>query len=126
MALTGLESGVWVANLHVSTKPASAEAELISGAERASEIAGDQPLIFGGDFNVRPHSSGVFDELEKRFALAPPTAPDRLSHLLVRGLEIVEPPAAWPPEARDVPDPDTGLKIRLSDHNPVVATFSLG
>jgi endonuclease/exonuclease/phosphatase (EEP) superfamily protein YafD len=124
MALTRLESGLCVANLHVSTKPSSAEAELISAAEQASEFAGTGPLIFGGDFNVRPQASKVFDQLAERFALAPPTAPDRLSHLLVRGLEVVVHPAAWPMEARDVEDPDTGLKIRLSDHNPVTARFS--
>jgi endonuclease/exonuclease/phosphatase (EEP) superfamily protein YafD len=124
MALTRLESGVCVANLHVSTKPSRAEAELISAAERASEFAAAQPLIFGGDFNVRPRESEVFAELEQRFALAPPTAPERLSHLLVRGLEVTEHPAAWLPEARDVVDADTGLKIRLSDHNPVFAAFS--
>jgi endonuclease/exonuclease/phosphatase (EEP) superfamily protein YafD len=124
MGLTRLESGLCVANLHVSTKPSSAEAELLSGAEVASEFAGTSPLIFGGDFNVRPQASRVFDELAERFALAPPTAPDRLSHLLSRGLEIAEHPQAWPPEARDVVDPDTALKIRLSDHNPVTARFS--
>jgi hypothetical protein len=37
---------------------------------------------------------------------------------------VVEHPAAWPPEARDVVDPKTGLKIRLADHNPVVGTFA--
>ena len=58
------------------------------------------------------------------YGLAPPTAPDRLSHLLVRGLEVVEHPAAAPPEARDVVDPATGLLIRLSDHNPVIGTFT--
>jgi hypothetical protein len=41
----------------------------------------------------------------------------------VRGLEVVEPPAALPPEARDVRDPATGCLIRLSDHNPVVGKF---
>ncbi|MFL5906567.1 MAG: endonuclease/exonuclease/phosphatase family protein [Solirubrobacterales bacterium] len=123
MALTRLASGLCVANLHVSTKPSSAEAELIEAAERATQFAGEAPLIFGGDFNVRPRASGVFDRLEERFGLAPRTAPDRLSHLLVRGLAVVEHPAAWPPEARDVVDPDTGLKIRLSDHNPVIGSF---
>jgi endonuclease/exonuclease/phosphatase (EEP) superfamily protein YafD len=123
MALTRLDSGIWVANLHVSTRPASAEAELISAAGRATRAAGDLPLIFGGDFNVRPRDSKVFEQLRERFGLAPPTAPDRLSHLLVRGLEVIEHPAAWPPEARDVADPDTGLKLRLSDHNPVIGRF---
>ncbi len=123
MALTRLESGISLANFHVSTKPSSAEAELITAAERALDFAEGGPLVFGGDFNVRPGESAIFDQLERRFGLAPPTAPDRLSHLLVRGLEVEEHPAAWPPEARDVVDPGTGLQIRLADHNPVEATF---
>ena len=123
MALTRLGSGPCVANLHVSTKPSSAERELLDGARKATEFAGSEPLIFGGDFNVRPKASGVFEQLEDRFGLASPTAPDRLSHLLVRGLEVVEHPAALPPEARDRVDPETGLKIRLSDHNPVIGKF---
>jgi endonuclease/exonuclease/phosphatase family metal-dependent hydrolase len=124
MALTRLDSGLCVANMHVSTRPSSAEAELLAAAERASDFAGTSPLVFGGDFNVRPKASKVFDQLAERFALAAPTGPDRLSHLLARGLDVIEPPAAWPPEARDIGDPDTGLKIRLSDHNPVTARFS--
>jgi hypothetical protein len=43
----------------------------------------------------------------------------------VRGLEVFEHPAALPPEARDVVDPATGLRIRLSDHNPVIGKFAL-
>jgi endonuclease/exonuclease/phosphatase (EEP) superfamily protein YafD len=124
MALTRLGSGPCVANLHVSTKPSSAERELLDGAGQATEFAGSEPLIFGGDFNVRPKASKVFDRLEEGFGLAPRTAPDRLSHLLVRGLEVLEHPAAWPPEARDVVDPETGLKIRLSDHNPVIGKYA--
>jgi endonuclease/exonuclease/phosphatase (EEP) superfamily protein YafD len=125
MALTRLGSGLTVANLHVSTSPPSAERELLYGARRAVEFAGDGPLLFGGDFNVRPKASGVFAQLEERFGLAPPTAPDRLSHLLVRGLEVVDHPTAWQPEARDIVDPQTDLKIRLSDHNLVIGRFDL-
>jgi endonuclease/exonuclease/phosphatase (EEP) superfamily protein YafD len=124
MALTRTESGLCVANVHVSTKPSSAEHELLAAAERATGFAGSDPLIFGGDFNVRPRASRVFDQLEDRYGLAPRTAPDRLSHLLVRGLEVLEHPAALPPEARDVIDPATDLRIRLSDHNPVIGKFS--
>jgi hypothetical protein len=124
MALTRLELDLGVANLHVSTRPSSAEDELLVAAERATRAAGSSPLLFGGDFNVRPRDSGVFDRLRERFGLAPPTAPDRLSHLLVRGLEVVEHPAALPPEARDLVDPETGKKLRLSDHNPVLGRFS--
>ena len=124
MALTRMESGLCVANMHVSTSPPSAEHELLDAAGRATAFAGSGPLIFGGDFNVRPKASAAFDQLEERFGLAPRTAPDRLSHLLVRGLEVVERPAALPPEARDVTDWETGLQIRLSDHNPVIGKFA--
>ena len=124
MTLTRMESGLCVANLHVSTKPTSAELELMDAAQRATALAGSGPLVFGGDFNVRPEASRVFDQLEERYGLAPYTAPDRLSHLLVRGLEVIEHPAALPPEVRDVPDPETGKLIRLSDHNPVIGKFS--
>jgi endonuclease/exonuclease/phosphatase (EEP) superfamily protein YafD len=124
MALTRLDSGLCVANLHVSTKQSSAERELLDGAGRAVRFARRDPLIFGGDLNVRPKASAIFDRLEERFGLAPPTAPDRLSHLLVRGLDVEQHPAALAPEARDRVDPATGLRIRLSDHNPVIGKFS--
>jgi endonuclease/exonuclease/phosphatase (EEP) superfamily protein YafD len=123
MALTRLENGLCLANVHVSTRPSSAEAELIAAAERATDFAASAPLVLGGDFNVRPRSSDVFDRLQEQFGLGPPTAPDRLSHLLARGLQVVEPPTALPPEARDVRDESVGLKIRLSDHNPVLAMY---
>ena len=45
----------------------------------------------------------LFDELAERFGLGAPTGPDAIDHLLARGLEIVERPRAWPPEAREVP-----------------------
>jgi endonuclease/exonuclease/phosphatase family metal-dependent hydrolase len=124
MALTRLDSGMWVANLHVSTKPARAERELLDAASHALAFAGEEPLLFGGDFNVRPNASGVFAELEKRFGLAPPTGPDAIDHLLVRGHEVVEHPAALPPETRDRVDTTTGLRIRLSDHDLVVGKFA--
>ena len=123
MALTRLDSGISVANLHVSTTPASAERELLDAARRATEFCGNGPLLFGGDFNVRPKASGVFADLQERFGLAPPTASDVIDHLLVRGLEVLEHPAALPPEARDRVDPATGLRIRLSDHDPVIGKF---
>ncbi len=124
MALTRLDSGICVANIHVSTGRAAAERDVVHAADLASDFADADPLLFGGDFNVRPREGGIFDQLAKRFALAPATAPDRLTHLLVRGLEVVEHPAAWPPEARDVTDERSGMPIRISDHNPVVARFA--
>jgi endonuclease/exonuclease/phosphatase family metal-dependent hydrolase len=117
---------VAVANLHATASDRAASSwEVEHAAERAVEWAGPDPLVFGGDFNVRPAENGaLFDRLRDRCGLGPPTAPRALDHLLSRGLEIVDAPAALPAEQRDVPGPD-GLRIRLSDHAPVAASLGM-
>jgi endonuclease/exonuclease/phosphatase family metal-dependent hydrolase len=131
MALTRLGDELCVANLHASADRARAEGELIEAARIATEWAGTTPLILGGDFNLRPAlSRPVFARLEGEHGLHAPTGERVIDHILVRGLEIVEPAAQWPPERREVPDPtgvDRGgrqLPIRLSDHAPVEAQFA--
>lgn len=123
MAFARLGCGLCVTSLHASTSPARAEPELIRAAARAVEWAEGAPLILGGDFNVRPHSSDVYDELRKRFGLRGPTAPDSIDHLLSLGVEVVSPPAAWADQARELPQ--DGLRLRLSDHAPVEALFRI-
>lgn len=124
-ALTGVPPAeVCVANLHLSAGPsrrAEAERELLLSAEHAAEWAGDTPLIFGGDLNLRPSESDLYSELERRFGLSGTTGPDALDHLLTRGLEPLVAPAPWPPERREVAAGDR--VIRLSDHSPVEARF---
>lgn len=128
MAFTRVRSDageLCLGNLQASTGAANrprAEDELRLAAERSLEWAAGAPLVLGGDLNVRPRDSSIYSELERRFALAPPTAPDSLDHLLARGLDIVQPPRAWRATERDVAD--GGLRIRLSDHAPVVAVFA--
>jgi endonuclease/exonuclease/phosphatase family metal-dependent hydrolase len=124
MAFTRLASRVCVANLHASTGAANrprAEDELRLAAETSLRWAGGAPLILGGDLNVRPSDSDIYDELAERFGLRAPTAPDSLDHLLCTALEPVEPPAPWPAERREVAR--HGLALRLSDHAPVEAVF---
>jgi endonuclease/exonuclease/phosphatase family metal-dependent hydrolase len=115
-----------VANLHASAGPplqAFAEQELLLAAQRSVEWAGDAPLILGGDLNLRPAESDVYDTVVERFGLRGPTAPESLDHLLYRGLEPIVAPRAWVPEAREVSH--DGLAIRLSDHAPVAAELAL-
>ena len=59
----------------------------------------------------------------ERFGLVEPTAPDAIDHLLVRGLRVVEPPRRLAPERRELREPG-GLRVRLADHAPVVATLA--
>jgi hypothetical protein len=119
MSMVELGCGLCVVNFHASTGEKAA-GDVMRTARMASERAGERPLLVGGDFNVRPRSSDVFDRLEGEFGLTGPTGPGSIDHLLTRGVEVLEPAEAWPAVRRDVPDPATGLMIRLSDHAPVV------
>jgi endonuclease/exonuclease/phosphatase family metal-dependent hydrolase len=116
------DAALWVVNLHASAnRPASAAREVL----RAAGWAGRGPLLFGGDLNLRPATQPeVFDELRERFGLAPPTAPDAIDHLLARGLDVVEDPHRLPPESREL-DAGVGVRMRLSDHAPVLAAFAI-
>jgi len=130
MSFARVEEGgaqICVANLHASTgPPAQTERELRRAARTAAAWAGGAPLVLGGDFNLRPRSSPrLFEELEQELALAPPTAPDAIDHVLVRALEIVSAPEGWPAARREREIAWRGGKrrLRLSDHAPVEATF---
>ena len=115
-----------VANLHATNdRPPMASADVLRAAEAAAEWAGESPLVFGGDLNLRPtETPAVFEELRGRFGLAAPTAPDAIDHILARGLEPIEAAHAWPPERRELRE--DGLALRLSDHAPVEARFAFG
>ena len=115
-----------VANLHASAgRPDAASAELVAAADTATAWAGPLPLVFGGDFNVRPERNpAVFETLESRFGLRPPTGPGAIDHVLARGLDPEEAPRRLASEDREVAGPDR-LRIRLSDHAPVVASFGM-
>lgn len=113
-----------VANLHATAgRPAQAGPEVVAAAEAAVGWSGDAPLVFGGDLNVRPRADPEpFALLEERFGLREPSAPDAIDHVLMRGLEIAEPPRRLAPERRELTEPD-GRRLRLSDHRPIAARF---
>ncbi len=115
------------ANLHASAGlPQKASAELLAAAAAAVEWSEGDPLVFGGDLNLRPgRHPAAFAELRERFGLGEPTGPNAIDHLLARGLEVVEPPRQLAPEERELPERD-GRRLRLSDHAPVVARWEVG
>jgi len=137
MAFTRTAAGLCVANLHATNdRPQLAGPEVLRAADVAVEWAGEAPLIFGGDLNLRPaEHPEVFEALRERHGLAPPTAPHRIDHLLSRAVEVLEPPADLPhPEVVRAPDfhgplglwrREAGRRIRLSDHEPVGAEYEL-
>jgi endonuclease/exonuclease/phosphatase family metal-dependent hydrolase len=123
MAFVRTASGVCVANLHATNDwPQLAEADVLKAARAASEWAGGSPLVFGGDFNLRPDEQPrFFERLRDEFHLKPPTAPNAIDHVLCRGLEVLDRPTRWPTERRELPL--DGRALRLSDHAPVQARF---
>jgi len=124
MAFARTGSGICIANLHAtSDRPELAAEDVLQAAGAATGWAGNAPLLFGGDLNLRPaESPALFDELRERFGLAAPTGPNAIDHLLVQGLDVVEPPHQWPAERRELRE--DGLALRLSDHTPVEARFA--
>lgn len=124
MAFTRTASGLCIANLHsTNDQPVLAEEDLLKAAHAATAWAERAPLIFGGDLNLRPaENPELFERLRDEFGLVGPTGPRAIDHLLTRGLEVLEPAAAWEPERRELPL--DGRALRLSDHSPVEARFA--
>jgi endonuclease/exonuclease/phosphatase family metal-dependent hydrolase len=115
-----------VANLHASAHDrVAARREVIAAAETALDVSRGAPLLFGGDLNLRPaEAPEAFEELEGRFGFSPPTEPHSLDHLLVRGLEVIEPPHSLPASVREAPGP-RGRVLQLSDHPCVAGAFGV-
>ncbi len=125
LAFARTASGVCVANLHATNDDeAMASEDVLRAARAADRWAGDAPLLFGGDLNLRPaETPELFERLEREHGLTGTTGPRAIDHLLSRGLKVIAPPTAWPPERRELPL--EGLALRLSDHAPVEARFGL-
>jgi len=115
-----------VANLHATANDvAGAARDVELAAECALAWADGAPLILGGDLNLRPGSEPeAYELLRERFGLAPPTGPRVLDHLLVRGLDVIEPPRQLPPSWRDRPERG-GHLVRLSDHEAVASVVGM-
>src|SRR4051794_8223477 len=73
---------VCVANLHASAGlPAQASRELLAAAALAIEWAAGDPLVFGGDLNLRPERTpAALPRVRPRLHLGDPTAPAAIDH----------------------------------------------
>ena len=84
-----------MANLHASAGPSRGAAadELVRAAERALDWAAGDPLVFGGDFNLRPRARpGGVRALRERFGLGEPTGPRRSTTCSRAGSRVEERP----------------------------------
>ena len=115
-----------VACMHLSVgSTGTGVAEVERAARLAVDYAGDLPLLFGGDLNLREREHpDAFARLREQFGLAGATAPGAIDHLLVRGLGVLDAPMALPAEAREL-RVEGARSLRLSDHAPVVGRFEV-
>ncbi|HEU4462899.1 MAG TPA: endonuclease/exonuclease/phosphatase family protein [Solirubrobacterales bacterium] len=124
MGFVRTASGLCVANFHATAHwPKLAAEDVVKGARAAIKWAAGSPLLFGGDFNLRPEKQPrIFERLREEFGFdSPTTGPAAIDHILCRGLEVLDAPTAWPLEQRELSV--EGRALRLSDHAPVQARF---
>jgi endonuclease/exonuclease/phosphatase family metal-dependent hydrolase len=113
---------ICVANLHARAgEQADAEREVKRAAAAAIEWSRGAPLVLGGDLNVKPEVSTIFDELERNLGLSGITDAESIDHLLTRAFDVVQPAEKWPDKRRDLEVSGRFGKrlIRLSDHAPI-------
>lgn len=61
-----LACGIWVANLHASTQEARAARDCRLAGATALEWSGAEPLVFGGDYNLRRPQLGRLSSVGER------------------------------------------------------------
>jgi endonuclease/exonuclease/phosphatase family metal-dependent hydrolase len=61
-----LACGIWVANLHASTREARAARDCRLAAVTALEWSGTEPLVLGGDYNLRRPELGALSPVGER------------------------------------------------------------
>ena len=94
-----LDAG-WVVNLHASVRPAHRiQLDVARARAAALEWAADEPVILGGDLNLRKHALPGFDHAGGHW----------VDHVFVRG---------WEPAGAEILDAG-----RLSDHEPLLVAL---
>ncbi len=124
VAISRLDNGTCVANLHASGPRLQAVPDCLLAAQELARFAAGSPHLLAGDFNESPRSSpALFADLINRFGLGPiADDPDSIDQVMAFGLQTIEPPWLWRERLRD--RGDSPHRLRLSDHAPVQASFA--
>lgn len=122
-----LGAGPVLFNLHASTGAPRAAEDVLRAAAIATGEAVGRAIVFGGDLNVSPsRDSRLFDRLAEAHGLTLPEGadPGSIDQVLGGGVRsgVAE---RFDSERREFADPESGLAVRLSDHDPVLVRFDL-
>jgi endonuclease/exonuclease/phosphatase family metal-dependent hydrolase len=113
--VAGRDRSLVLVNTHLTAcrDARPADAELLRLATYAEGYARpEEPIVLAGDLNLTRTSSRALAELERWGFVG---ASGRIDQIVVRGVELVRAPEAWPPARRRL-----GARL-LSDHAPVEA-----
>ena len=116
------------AHCHNARDPGVVGAEITRAGAAVAEAAGAGAAVLAGDLNAppgHPAMAALGDAGWEGSAVVPGMGIDRIVH---RGLEVVEAARRLEPAAREVRVRWRGRarRVRLSDHDPVVAVLRLG
>lgn len=112
---------------HNARDPGVVGREIALAAAIVREAAGDDPAVLAGDLNARPDHAAMAALAADGWHGATLDAGDGIDRILSRGLRVLEGPRTLPAAEREVTVSWNGLtrRLRLSDHDPVVATFEV-
>lgn len=132
LARLSLPGGATVAvgctHCHNSRHPEVVGREILRCGEVVAAAAHGGPAILAGDLNARPRHPALAALGELGWEGAAPVAGIGIDRILHRGLDVAGPPRRMDPDERDVGVWWRGRerRVRLSDHDPVVATYRSG
>jgi len=108
---------------HNARHPELIARELALATEALEGTARGAPMVLAGDLNAPPSHPALAAAAAMRWGGAPAPPGVGIDRILTRGLEVVEPERVLPPAVREVDVTFAGRtrRVRLSDHDPVVA-----
>jgi hypothetical protein len=123
----GAEIALACAHCHNARDPRVTGLEIDRAARALLALAGGGPAILAGDLNARPDHRILAELAAGGWGGAAPEPGHGIDRILHRRLEVQEPPRRLAPGEREVGVTWRGLRrrVRLSDHDPVVASFRL-
>jgi hypothetical protein len=110
---------------HNARHPGVVGREILRAAAAVSEVAGAGPAVLAGDLNARPSHPAIAELGGIGWEGAAPVSGMGIDRILHRGLRVEEPARRMDPDERDAGVWWRGVerRVRLSDHDPVIATF---
>ncbi|HSJ74300.1 MAG TPA: endonuclease/exonuclease/phosphatase family protein [Miltoncostaeaceae bacterium] len=123
-APSGAELAAACLHCHNARHPGLIAMELARATEALEGAARGAPAILAGDLNAPPSHPALAAAAAAGWSSAPPAPGVGIDRILTRRLEVVEPERALPAGEREVAVTFAGRarRVRLSDHDPVVAT----